>query len=102
DSDQKTVQTNGSMQKNFQAHMLNMLLEELPRFKKSLQKALSSLDISALFETAHKMHGAVAYCDIPQLQSALASLEAATKSKDMEQVEQYIDSVYSEIDRLLR
>ncbi|MDH5801370.1 MAG: response regulator, partial [Gammaproteobacteria bacterium] len=46
DSGRKTVQTNGSMQKNFQAHMLNMLLEELPRFKKSLQKALSSLDIS--------------------------------------------------------
>lgn len=90
-----------SLQKDFQAEMYTMLLDELPKFKQSMQKALSALDISALFETTHKLHGAVAYCNTPQLRSALALLEAATKSKDMDNLEKHVDTVYTEIDKLL-
>ena len=91
--------------KHLQQSLQKMLLKELPITKEQLQQAYTEQDWPRLARIVHKCLGGCSYCDAPQLQSSLRSLHkvlAAEKTAiNSQSIEQRLQPVYQEIDRLL-
>jgi HPt (histidine-containing phosphotransfer) domain-containing protein len=60
------------------------LLLELPEHRRDLQLAYRDGGYEQLERSAHKLLGAVVYCDLPELASALRELKTTIKSGDEE------------------
>jgi len=60
------------------------LLLELPEHRRDLQSAYQVRNNEQLERSAHKLLGAVVYCDLPELASALRELKQTIKSGDDE------------------
>lgn len=69
--------------KDFSAEMFACLLLELPEHRQALLDARAAQDIDALGRCAHKLLGAVVYCDLPELDGALRRLREAIRSGDL-------------------
>jgi Hpt domain len=63
------------------------LLLELPEHRRDLQAAYRDGDSEQLAGAAHKLLGAVVYCDLPQLTEALRELKRTIVSPDAGQKE---------------
>lgn len=61
--------------------LFTMLLDELPHHRDKLQQAFQAGDQQALWDHAHKVYGATAYCGVPALREAAGELETAIKSQ---------------------
>jgi len=55
--------------------ILNTVLEQFPAEMAKIQDAYNSQDWLRMESLVHKLHGALAYCGVPRLKSATASLE---------------------------
>jgi len=62
--------------------ILAQLLLELPEHQAACAAAWRSGDLEQLGRCVHKLAGAVAYCDLPELAAALNGLREALKSGD--------------------
>jgi two-component system sensor histidine kinase BarA len=80
--------------------LFRMLLKELPGHKDKLNQAFNDADQQDLWDQAHKLHGATAYCGVPALQQATKALEEAIKSTSND-VANKIQEVNKAIDALL-
>jgi HPt (histidine-containing phosphotransfer) domain-containing protein len=61
------------------------LLLELPGHRRELQSAAREGDTERLDRAAHKLLGAVLYCDLPELADALRKTKRCCASRDGEQ-----------------
>ena len=84
-----------------------MLLKDLPVMQEKLNQALKNDDRQGLWEQAHKIHGATAYCGVPTLQTTVRDLEIAIKSQkndvtaNVEEVNNAIDALGTQGQSLL-
>ena len=80
--------------------LFTMLLKELPDLKNKLNQAFNDGDNQGLWDHAHKIYGATAYCGVPSLNQAAKELEDAIKAKTSD-VSDKIQGVNKAIDELL-
>ena len=59
--------------------MLSLLVKELPAFQDAINLAFNEEDHESLDHHVHKLHGATAYCEVPELKNALETLEVSIK-----------------------
>jgi HPt (histidine-containing phosphotransfer) domain-containing protein len=62
--------------------ILARLLLELPEHHQACSAAWQANDLEQLGRCIHKLSGAVAYCDLPDLSASLAGLRQALQSTD--------------------
>jgi HPt (histidine-containing phosphotransfer) domain-containing protein len=77
------------------------LLLELPEHRRDLQSACQDGNGEQLERAAHKLLGAVVYCDLPELAAALRELKQTTGSRDSGQEGSAFGKVIRLIDELL-
>ena len=80
--------------------ILNLLLKELPKEFSAIKTAKQNHDLPELLKLIHKLHGAVCYCNLPDLRKTLAALESALK-KNMMEIETLFVEFENQIDGLL-
>ena len=81
--------------------LFQMLLAELPVSYTSLKTALAEVDKQSLWDYAHKIYGATAYCGVPALRNVAQQLESFIKADDIDSVTAHTNLLAREIDRLL-
>lgn len=67
---------------SFSGEMFAELLIELPGFQKKISQAHQTGDRHSLRSHLHQLLGAVAYCDAPELETALRKLHQAIKTEE--------------------
>ena len=77
------------------------LLLELPEHRRELQSAYRGGNNGYLERCAHKLLGAVVYCELPELAAALRELKQTTTAGDAAQAETAFGKVMRLIDDLL-
>jgi HPt (histidine-containing phosphotransfer) domain-containing protein len=83
------------------ASELFALLLELPVHRRELQSASRDGDPQRLARAAHKLLGAVVYCDLPELADALRELKRMVEFRNTAQAEPALNKVFQLIDELL-
>lgn len=68
--------------------ILARLLLELPQHRQTFLSAMQDDDYERLEQCRHKLAGAVAYCDLPELSAALDELRQTLKTDNAEQIRQ--------------
>ena len=68
-------------QQAFSSEMFAELLIELPDFQKKISQAWQTNDRHSLRSHLHQLLGAVAYCDAPELETALRRFHQAIKTE---------------------
>ena len=66
--------------------ILAQLLLELPQHRQAFVSAIQEHDYNRLGLCAHKLAGAVAYCELPDLSAALDDLRRVLKTNNTEQI----------------
>jgi HPt (histidine-containing phosphotransfer) domain-containing protein len=66
--------------------ILARLLLELPQHRQHFLSAMQDRDYERLERCRHKLAGAVAYCELPQLSAALYELHQALKTDNAERI----------------
>jgi len=77
------------------------LLLELPEHRRDIQSAYRGGNNEYLERCAHKLLGAVVYCELPELAAALRELKQTTAAGDAAQAETAFGKVMRLIDDLL-
>jgi HPt (histidine-containing phosphotransfer) domain-containing protein len=85
----------------FASQLFASLLLELPEHRQAITAAWLANDHPLLAASAHRLAGAVAYCDLPQLSAALAGLERALREGDDATLQQAYNLASRELDALL-
>jgi HPt (histidine-containing phosphotransfer) domain-containing protein len=85
----------------FSSELFASLLLELPEHRQALLDAHASRDLEQLGRSAHKLLGAVVYCDLPELAGALRQLQQAIRSKDTRAVTPCCNTSVQAIETLL-
>lgn len=87
---------------SFSAELFAELLTELPAHRQQLVRAREDGDMATLGSTVHKLLGAVAYCDAPELEDALRELRLALKTGEQHTIGIYQQRALNVIDSTLR
>ncbi len=66
--------------------MLKMLVASFPEARELIQENLDSGDIQELTAQVHKLHGATAYCGVPELKSLANQYESLLKTSGIDQL----------------
>jgi HPt (histidine-containing phosphotransfer) domain-containing protein len=85
----------------FASQLFASLLLELPEHRQAFTTAWLANDHPSLAASAHRLAGAVAYCDLPELSAALAGLERALREGDEAALQQAYNLASRELDALL-
>lgn len=85
----------------FAKQLFANLLLELPQHRQAFTSAWLASDWQLLADCAHQLAGAVAYCDLPDLGTALAGLRSAIRDGDELALQLNYNQVSREIDELL-
>jgi len=83
------------------SELLPMLIGELPAHRDKLLQAKQQDDIDSLKKHIHKLHGGTKYCGVPALRNAAAELENMIDYRELEKLDEQLQKVLTEIDRLL-
>jgi two-component system sensor histidine kinase BarA len=82
--------------------LFGMLLQELPAYRSDLVSALAQNDLPTLQYHAHKLHGSATYTGVSALRHAVAGLEQDVKKGLTDHLQERVDAVLQEIERVLR
>jgi HPt (histidine-containing phosphotransfer) domain-containing protein len=85
----------------FASQLFASLLLELPEHRRAFTTAWLASDHSSLAASVHRLAGAVAYCDLPELSTALAGLERTLREGDEAALPQAYNLASRELDALL-
>jgi two-component system sensor histidine kinase BarA len=77
-----------------------MLLQELPVHREAITAAHAAGDLEALWEPAHKLYGATAYCGVPALRAAAKQLEDAIRNAQWPAIGEGIKGLHRAMDEL--
>ena len=81
--------------------LLEMFLRDVPKEVANFKEAYSVKNYTALKDLAHRMRGALAYCVIPNLESALQLLEKAASTEMREEVAKFYAVVMIQLKKYL-
>ena len=90
-----------SRRRSFSNEIFTELLTELPGHRRQILRAWEAGDLETLRAAVHKLLGAVAYCDAPELEEALRELRQALKTEDQYTVDVYHERALNVIDSTL-
>lgn len=90
-----------SLPDRFSRQLFANLLLELPQHRQAFTSAWLASDWQSLADCTHRLAGAVAYCDLPDLSEALAELGTALREDDELARQQTYNRATREIDDLL-
>lgn len=82
--------------------LFGMLLQELPLLRQQLQDAIAQADHQAIWDHAHKIYGATAYCSVPQLRLAAADMEVTVKTRELPAIQAQFTALDAAIAELLQ
>lgn len=83
--------------------MLSLLVKELPAFQDAINLAFNKEDHESLDHHVHKLHGATAYCEVPELKNALETLEVSIKKNHSRNtIKAKLKVVNMEIDNVMK
>ena len=71
--------------KDVAQEMLKLFLELLPAEIELIQQTFKQGDHPALLRFIHKLHGALCYCNLPQLRKLVSEIESLLKQKGFDQ-----------------
>ncbi len=94
------IQTTGG-NKDLAAQLFTTFISDLVPQQAQLNQLWQSGKQTELHESAHRMHGATAYCGVPALKQAVKRLERAAVSGAGTEIEACLHEVNREIERLL-
>ncbi len=80
--------------------LFQMLLNELPALRNSINSAFSGSDSQLLWDSTHKLYGSTAYCGVPALRDTAKALEDAIK-QEADDIENRIQAINGAIDQLI-
>jgi len=80
--------------------MLDMLRNELPELRSSMNAAWNEGDEAAMYDKVHKINGSTRYCGVPAIGHAAHQLETMIKNKESD-LDDALQHLNMEIDRLL-
>lgn len=78
-----------------------MMANELPAHRLTIQQKLKTKAYEALYDTAHKIAGGSVYCELPTLESAALALQNAARRKDSESTDKSAKELLRIIDKIL-
>lgn len=81
--------------------LTNMMLSELPGYKKQLQKAIRQNNLLLVYEIAHRIAGGCAYCNMPELRRTSLNLQTAAKSHNKVFIEKSTKQLLQTIEGIL-
>ena len=81
--------------------LFTMLLDDLNLRLKQIESSFQESDMESLAEHVYKLYGATAYCIVPQLRDCTAALEDHLRQKKYSQLEEFVDSVVNEINKII-
>ena len=82
--------------------LFGMLVNELPELNTKLTQAIADHNTLAMWDHAHKIYGATAYCGVPALRNAAKEMEAAIKAVEEHRIQQCYTALNREIGQLLK
>jgi two-component system sensor histidine kinase BarA len=82
--------------------LFGMLITELPELNGKLAQAITERNTTAMWDHAHKIYGATAYCGVPALRTAAKAMEAAIKTVDETRIAQHYVELNREIGQLVK
>ena len=89
-----------SYRQSFSSELFAELLIELPDFQQKFSHTWRNGDLQALGNHVHRLLGAVAYCDAPELEMALRRLRRAIIADNADSTDN-IDSCYLRVNHLI-
>ena len=92
----------GRARQSFANEMFAELLIELPDYQEKISQARRTGDRQGLRDHVHRLLGAVAYCDAPELESALRTLHSSLATDDTDCIDSAYVQARSAIDNTLR
>ncbi|OGT47306.1 MAG: hypothetical protein A3E83_00815 [Gammaproteobacteria bacterium RIFCSPHIGHO2_12_FULL_41_20] len=81
--------------------LLSILINSLPIEIKVIKESLHNQNRDKLWQSVHKLHGAVCYCGTPRLKQVLTKLETSIKTNIMDNLPLLIDELSTEVNQLL-
>lgn len=81
--------------------LTSMLIAELPTYRSDIQTALKTQDKDSLKTHTHKLHGATRCCGTPALRHAANHLEVIINNNSTDHLEESVNLIIHEIDRLI-
>lgn len=81
--------------------LLGMLLQELPQLRDLLQQAIAQENQEAMWDHAHKIYGATAYCGVPGLRQSASAMESAVKARQPDDIRHQFLALNEAIQQLL-
>jgi len=81
--------------------LFQLLITTLPEDQTQINIAFRNKDRQVLREAVHKLHGAIRYCGVPRLGSAITKLETLLKTSSQGDIRGALDIVNSEISSLM-
>ena len=94
-------QANLSEEDELKKELTSMLMRDLPEIMNELESAQQSLDTDALFQLAHKLHGACIYCDMPDVKALAYQLETASRNKNNQAIPEIYQQLKVEVERFM-
>ena len=91
----------GRIRQSFACEMFAELLIELPDYQEKFSQAWRVGDRQGLRNHVHRLLGAVAYCDAPELESALRTLHSSLATDDTDRIDSAYVQARSAIDNAL-
>ena len=91
----------GRIRQSFANEMFAELLIELPDHQEKFSQARRTGDRQGLRDHVHRLLGAVAYCDAPELEAALRSLHRAIMTEDPDSIDSCYTRAFSTINSTL-
>ncbi|WP_456413001.1 ATP-binding protein [Thiolapillus sp.] len=86
---------------NIAATMLNQLMDILPSSMDEISRLVGEKDWQALWQSIHKLQGAVAVCAVPAFSAALNRLQLAVQNENADATESELKEARSEMQRLI-
>jgi two-component system sensor histidine kinase BarA len=98
----KAVSKNPSKDHILAGEIIRLLVKELPVFKQSIQTSQRQKNYESLYQHVHKLHGALSYCDLPEIKSLIQKIEQDLKLNRHHNIDTDLDTLFNHIDYVIQ
>lgn len=81
--------------------LLGQLIAQIPEYLVRINRDLEEKNWEQLWQTLHKLHGAVAVCGTPALKKSINQLQKRIKNTDYLNIEQHVRNIQKQADALI-
>ena len=90
-----------ALDRKFSRELFAQLLIELPEHRQAMADAYAGGSDRRLRDAVHRLLGAVAYCDVPELETRLRELRLAIRTAEHETISIYYERAINALDGVL-